>query len=85
MYGALYSVAATNALIWLLAARSVRARSRAALLMTGVGTVVTVGLAALLLGPQEYGEQIFPTVWGVLALLPTVGGVAALAQLLRAR
>jgi hypothetical protein len=47
--------------------------------------VVTAALAVLLLATTEYGAQIFPPVWGVLALLPAAAGIVTSALLLRRR
>ena len=85
MYGVLYTVAVLDLALWLLVLRSARAGGRWTLLLTAIVTVVGASLAALLLGSKEYGEQIFPTVWGLLALLPPAAGVVLIAQLLRRR
>jgi hypothetical protein len=39
-----------------------------------VVTAVTAALALLLFGASEYGTQIFPPLWGILAILPAVAG-----------
>ena len=85
MYGLLYTVAVIDLVLWSLVLRSARAGGRWTMLLTAVVTVVGGGLAGLLLGSREYGEQIFPTVWGVMALLSPAVGVALLAQLIRRR
>jgi hypothetical protein len=77
LYGLVYTVAAVGALLWLPVARAVRSRRRSAMVLTVVVTTVTAALALLLLGAQEYGAQIFPPLWGVLALLPTAAGAFA--------
>jgi hypothetical protein len=46
---------------------------------------ITAALAVLLLASTEYGAQIFPPVWGILALLPPAAGVVASVLLLRRR
>jgi hypothetical protein len=85
LYGLLYTIAAIGALLWLLPLRAVRSGSRwAAALTVGVATV-TAALAVVLLVSREYGEQIFPAVWGVLALLPALVGALAVPALLRSR
>jgi hypothetical protein len=50
--------------------RAVRSRRRSAPVLTVVATVITAGLALLLLGASEYGAQIFPPLWRILAILP---------------
>jgi hypothetical protein len=71
LYGLLYTVAVVGAVLWLLVARR-----RAALAIAVI--TINAGLALLLLTATEYGGQIFPPMWGALALLPPVAGVVAL-------
>jgi hypothetical protein len=47
-------------------------------------TTVTAALALLLFTATEYGAQIFPPLWGILAILPAAAGILA-AVLLRRR
>ncbi|HEU5385273.1 MAG TPA: hypothetical protein VFV73_05165 [Streptosporangiaceae bacterium] len=77
IYGLVYAVAAVGALLWLAVIRAVRARRRPASVLAGVVTAVTAALALLLFGASEYGTQIFPPLWGILAILPAVAGVFA--------
>lgn len=84
LYGLVYAVAAIGALLWLLVLRVVRSRGRSAPILTVVVTTVTAALALLLLVSSEYGAQIFPPLWGVLAVLPAAAGILA-AVLLRRR
>ncbi len=81
MYGLLYTIAGIEIALWLLVLRSARAGGRWSWLYAAVVVLVGFGMAAALLGAQEYGEQIFPPMWGILALLSPVAGVAALVQL----
>lgn len=83
LYGLVYTVAAVGALLWLLVARSVRSRGRSALVLAVVATVTTAGLALILLGISEYGAQIYPPLWGILAILPAAAGTVAVALLRR--
>jgi hypothetical protein len=83
LYGLVYTVAAVGALLWLPVVRAVRSRRRSASVLTVVVTTVTAALALLLLGASEYGTQIFPPLWGVLALLPAAAGVSAVVLLRR--
>jgi hypothetical protein len=82
LYGLVYTVAAIGALLWLLVLRVVQSRGRSAPILTVVVTTVTAALALLLLVSSEYGAQIFPPLWGVLAILPAAAGILA-AVLLR--
>jgi hypothetical protein len=82
LYGLVYTVAAVGALLWLLVLRVVQSRGRSAPILAVVVTTVTAALALLLLVSSEYGAQIFPPLWGVLAILPAAAGILA-AVLLR--
>jgi hypothetical protein len=84
LYGLIYTVAAVGALLWLLVLRAVQSRGRSAPILAVVVTTVTGALALLLLGTSEYGAQIFPSLWGILAVLPAAAGALA-AVLLRRR
>jgi hypothetical protein len=84
LYGLVYAVAAIGALLWLLVLRVVQSRGRSAPILTVVVTAVTAALALLLLVSSEYGAQIFPPLWGILAVLPPAAGILA-AVLLRRR
>jgi len=83
LYGLVYAVAAVGALLWLAVIRAVRARRRSASVLAVVVTAVTAALALLLFGVSEYGTQIFPPLWGILAILPAVAGVFAVVLLRR--
>jgi hypothetical protein len=80
-----YSVAVLGALPWLLVSRAVRAGRRAVTVLTVVVITVTVAPAVLLLVSAEYGTQIFPPLWGVLAILPPAAGTYAVVLLFRRR
>jgi hypothetical protein len=82
LYGLVYTVAAVGALLWLLVLRAVQSRGRSAPILTVVVTAITAALALLLLATAEYGTQIFPPLWGILAILPPAAGILA-AVLLR--
>jgi hypothetical protein len=83
LYGLIYAVAAVGALLWLAVIRAVRARRQSASVLAVVVTAVTAALALLLFGASEYGTQIFPPLWGILAILPAVAGVFAVVLLRR--
>jgi hypothetical protein len=82
LYGLVYTVAAVGALLWLLVLRAVQSRGRSAPILAVVVTTVTGALALLLFVSREYGAQIFPPLWGVVAILPAAAGILA-AVLLR--
>jgi hypothetical protein len=81
LYGLVYAVAAIGALLWLLVLRVVQSRGRSAPILTVVVITVTALLALLLFVSSEYGAQIFPPLWGVLAILPAVAGILAAVRL----
>jgi hypothetical protein len=85
LYGLVYTVAGVGVLLWLLVVRAVRSGRRSAAVLTVVVATITAALAVLLLASTEYGAQIFPPVWGILALLPPAAGVATTVLLLRRR
>jgi hypothetical protein len=81
LYGLVYTVATIGALLWLLVLRVVQSRGRSAPIVTVAVTTLTAALALLLLVSSEYGAQIFPPLWGVLAILPAAAGILAAALL----
>ena len=83
LYGLVYTVAAVGALLWLPVIRAVRSRRRSAPVLAVVVTTITAALALLLLASTEYGAQIFPPLWGILAILPPAAGAFAVALLRR--
>ena len=83
LYGLVYTVAAVGALLWLLVIRVVRSRRRWAPVLAVVVTTITAALALLLLVSTEYGTQIFPPLWGILAFLPPAAGAFAVVLLRR--
>lgn len=83
LYGLVYAVAAVGALLWLPVLRAVRSGRRSAPVLAAAVSTVTAALALLLLASTEYGERIFPSLWGILALLPAAAGVCATVLLFR--
>lgn len=65
--------------------RAVRSRRRSAPVLAAAVTTITAGLALLLLVSTEYGAQIFPPLWGILAILPAAAGALAVVLLRRRR
>jgi fermentation-respiration switch protein FrsA (DUF1100 family) len=78
LYGLLYTVAALGALLWLLPLRAVRSGSRWASPLVGGVAVLTAAVAVALLASREYGDQVYPALWGLLALLPAMVGALAI-------
>ena len=85
LYGLVYTVAAVGALLWLLVLRGVPSRGRSAPVLAVVVTTITAALALLLPVSTEYGAQIFPPLWGILAVLPPAAGILAVVLLFRRR
>lgn len=83
LYGLVYTVGVLGILLWLVVFRAARAHRRSAPVLAVTTVVVTAALAVLLLATTEYGAQVFPPVWGILALLPPAVGVATSVLLLR--
>ena len=83
LYGLVYSVAVVDALLWLLVLRVARSHRRSAAVLAVIVIAISAGLAVLLLASSEYDAQIFPPLWGVLAILPAAAGIPAAALLLR--
>jgi hypothetical protein len=83
LYGLVDAVAAVGALLWLLVIRAVRSHRRSAPVLGVIMTVITAALALLLLVSSEYGSQIFPPLWGILAFLPAAAGALAVVLLRR--
>ena len=81
----MYTVAADGALLWLLVLRGVQSRGRSAPVLAVVVTTITAALALLLLVSTEYGAQIFPSLWGILAVLPPAAGILAAVLFFRRR
>ena len=77
LYGLVYTVAVVGALLWLPVIRVVRSRSRLAPVLAVAVITVTATLAVLLLASTEYGAQVYPPLWGTLAILPPAVGVLA--------
>ncbi|MEV0644158.1 hypothetical protein AB0I28_02730 [Phytomonospora sp. NPDC050363] len=84
LYGLLFTVAAVDLALWLAVLPAARSRTWAPVLAI-TAFLITAGLALTLLVTAEYGETIFPPLWGALAALPAVAGVAAVALFLRRR
>ena len=77
LYGLVYVVAVVNGLLWWLVVRSARIGSRWAPALTATVATTTATLSVAMLVASEYGERIYPPLWGGLALLaPIMGGIA---------
>lgn len=82
-YVVLYLVAGVLAVGWVAAVLAARARTSIALATVVTVTVVNLAAALVLLVVTEYGERVFPPLWGLLTALPVVAGAVALATLVR--
>lgn len=83
LYGILYAVAVLGVLLWLPAVLAARKGRRWAPVVTVVAVVITGGLALTVFATAEYGETIYPPVWGLLALLPVLAGAVGAVFLFR--
>ena len=85
VYGLGYSVAAIGVLLWLATLGGARSGRLWASWAAVVATFVTAGLAVTLLAASEYGEQVYPPFWGIVALLSPLAGALAVGSLVRRR
>lgn len=83
LYGLVYTVAVVGALLWLLVVRALRSRRRSAAVLAAAAITVTAALAVLLFAATEYGEQIFPPLWGALASPSPAAGILAVVMFFR--
>jgi hypothetical protein len=85
LYGLVYVVGFVGASLWLAVVLALRSQRRWAMGTTAAVAMITAGLGVLVLVASEYGAQIFPPLWGVLALLPPAAGIVAVVLLARRR
>lgn len=83
--GCVGAVAVTGIVLWLLVVHGVRAGRWWAVWLAAASVAITATLAVTLLAVTEYGERIFPPVWGGLALLAPLAGVGTVVSLVRRR
>lgn len=83
LYGLLYTIAVVGVLLWLPVLRSARRGGRAGGVLALVMVLVTGSMALTLFFASEYGQHLYPPVWGLLATAPVLAGIVAAAQLLR--
>jgi hypothetical protein len=84
LYGLVYLVAAIGVALWFAVLRTARAGKRWSAVLAGLVVAINVTLALTLLASTEYDARIFPPIWGALAALPCVPGLAAVWLLLPA-
>jgi hypothetical protein len=77
LFGYLYVTGGIGVLLWLTTIWSVSQHKRWARVVASFVLVVATSLALLVLFVSEYGGQIFPTLWGILGLLPCLAGLVA--------
>jgi hypothetical protein len=82
VYGLLYGVAGLGVLLWTGVLQAARRFPRVGAAMSGVATVVMATLAVVLLASNEYGQRVYPPVWGLVALLAPLAGALATVRLL---
>jgi peptidoglycan/LPS O-acetylase OafA/YrhL len=64
-------------LLWLTIIWGVRRHKRWARTVASLVFVVATSIALLDLSVSEHGTQIFPTLWGILGILPCIAGLVA--------
>ena len=85
LYGLVYAIAIVDLVLFLLVLRGARQGTRTAGIVAVVAMLLTGSLALTLLLASEYGQRMYPSQWGLLALLPPVAGGLSAVQLLRGR
>ena len=75
LFGYLYVTGGIGILSWLTMIWGVQRHKRWARVVASMVFLVAVSFALLVLFVTEYGGQIFPTLWGLLGLLPSVAGL----------
>jgi hypothetical protein len=77
LFGILYVTGLIGIVLWLSTIWGARRQKRGARVVASMVFVVATSFALLVLFVSEHGTQIFPTVWGVVGLLPSVAGLLA--------
>jgi len=84
LYGLVHTVTGVGVVTWLVAFLAAGARRWWwGPTASGAAVAVTATLALTLLFTAEYGERVFPPVWGLVAALPLLTGAGALVLQLR--
>lgn len=81
LFAFMYVTAAIGMLLWLTTIWAVRRQKPGIRLVASAVFVGATGIAALVLLASEYEGRVFPTIWGVLGLLPCIAGLVAVALL----
>ena len=81
LFGYLYATAGLAIAAWLIALRGVRSRKSWVRLFASVTFLVGAMLTVFNLVIREYGTPIFPVLWSVLGLLPSLAGLVAVSLL----
>ena len=81
LFAYLYATAGVGVAVWLLAIRAAQRRRWWVPLLATATFIVGAVLAVFNLVVSEHGTQIFPILWSVLGLLPSVAGLAAVTLL----
>ena len=83
LFGYLYAVGAIGILLWLATIWGIIQRKRGARVVATIVFVLGTSVALFNVFVSEYGMQIFPTVWGILGLVPSVAALVAVIVLWR--
>lgn len=83
LFGYLYVVGVIGILLWLATIWGIIQRKRGARVVATIVFVLGTSVALFNVFVSEYGMQIFPTLWGVVGLLPSVAGLVAVIVLWR--
>lgn len=83
LFGYLYVVGVIGILLWLATIWGIIQHKRGARVVATTVFVLGSSVALFNIFVSEYGMQIFPTLWGVLGLLPSVAGLLAVIILWR--
>lgn len=81
LFAYLYITAGLGVVVWMIALRGARRRKRWVPWLAGMTFVVGAALAVFNLVITEHGTQVFPVLWSVLGLLPSVAGLIAVSLL----
>jgi len=77
----LYMTSGVGVVAWMIAIRGARRQKPWIPLLAGMAFVVGAVLAVFNLVVTEHGTQIFPVLWSILGLLPSIAGLVAVSLL----
>lgn len=85
LYAVVYSVAGVLFVLWLVAWLTAWIGRRAALSVAIIMVLLNATATLTMLFATEYGELVFPPIWGILVGLPVLPGVLAVVLGIRSR